>query len=162
MEIYIASFSRAAAQVRPDLASRRIEAHIGCWHESAVLKLQKRHWTPDAPASASSEAGIFFSAWLDAKSLRQHRVRYNIHALKLRSFPGYSLQSREFAAAFRSAFASASREWPNVSTDYGPQTLMEGWIDLDPKKIEADVAALIRRFLPLADVIDRLLDQRKS
>lgn len=162
METYLAFFSRAAAQARPDLDARQIETGIGRWHDSTVLKLQKRRWTLAARAATASEAGIFFSVWLDEKSLKQHRVRYNIHALKLRTIPGFALQSREFAAAFRSAFSSVSREWPHVSTDYGPQTLMEGWIPSDPEKIEAEVAALIRRFLPLADVIDQLLDQRTS
>ncbi|MDF3057010.1 MAG: hypothetical protein K0R17_1225 [Rariglobus sp.] len=162
MDTYLDSFTRAATHSRPALAAQQIEAHVGRWHESAVLKLQKRRWTSVGPAPAPSEAGLFFSVWINEKSLRQQRVCYNIHALKLRSLAGFSIQSREFAAAFRAAFASSSGDWSHVSTDYGPQTLMEGWIDLDAEKTEADVAVLIRRFIPLADLIDRLLDQRTS
>lgn len=162
MESYLASFSRSAAKLRPTLDARHIEAHVGRWHESAVLKLQKRRWAHPHPAPGAGEAGVFFSVWINEKSLRHQRMCYNIHALQLRSLKGVSIQSREFAAAFRSAFAGSSGDWPHVSTDYGPQTLMEGWVDLVSDKMETDVDALIRGFLPLADVIDHLLDQRTS
>ena len=162
MNAYLDVFSQAAARTKPLLDANHLEAHVGCWHESAVLKLQKRRWTSTAPAAAPSEAGIFFSVWIDAKGLKQGRAFYNIHALKLRSLDGYNLQSREFASAFRSAFAASANDWPHVSTDHGPQTLMEGWIDLHMGKIETDITVLIRSFLPLADLIDYLLDQRAS
>lgn len=160
MDARLDIFERAGARVRPLLADRQIEAHVGCWHESAVLKLQKRRWTNQPPLGAPSDAGVFFSVWIDAKGLKQGRAFYNIHALKLRSLEGHSIQSRDFAAAFRSAFSASASEWPNVSTDYGPQTLMQGWIALDPARLENDVAVLARRFVTLAPLIDTLLDQR--
>jgi len=160
MNSYLEIFGRVAAQVRPVLAARQIETHVGCWHEAAVLKLQKRRWANQPPAAGPSESGIFFSVWVDAKGLKQRRAFYNIHALKLRSLDGCAIQSREFAAAFRAAFAGSARNWPQVSTDYGPQTLMEGWIELDSPRFEDDVAELTRRFLPLAELLDALLDQR--
>jgi len=160
MNSYLEMFVRVAAGVRPVLAARQIETHAGCWHEATVLKLQKRRWANQSPAAGPSEVGIFFSVWIDAKGLKQRRAFYNIHALKLRSLAGYAIQSREFAAAFRSAFATAACDWPQVSTDYGPQTLMEGWIELDSRRFEDEVAELTRRFLPLAELLDELLDQR--
>ena len=131
-------FGRCAAQAHPLLASKQIEAHVGRWHDSAVLKLQKCHWTPAVPAAASADAGIFFSIWVEDKSLKKNQVFYNLHALKLRSFDRHSIQSREFAAAFRTAFARFAHDWPRVSVDYGPQTLMQGWIDLDLARLETD------------------------
>lgn len=159
---YLEIFDRVAARVRPLLAARQIAAHAGCWHESAVLKLQKRRWSNQPPAAGPSEVGLFFSVWVDAKGIKQRRAFYNIHALKLRSLAGHAIQSREFAAAFRSAFTPSKADWPHVSTDYGPQTLMQGWIGLDSPRFEDDVAELARRFIPLAELVDRLLDQRKK
>lgn len=162
LDPYLEIFGRVAARVRPLLVARQIEAHVGCWHEAAVLKLQKRRWANQSPAGGPSEVGIFFSVWIDSKGLKQRRAFYNIHALKLRSLDGYAIQSREFAAAFRSAFAGSVHDWPHVFTDYGPQTLMQGWIELDSPRFEEDVAALACRFIPLAELIDDLLDQRTA
>ena len=39
---------------------------------------------------------------------------------------------------------------------------MQGWIVLDPARLENDVAALARRFVTLAPLIDTLLDQRTA
>jgi len=162
MNAYLEIFDRVAARVRPVLTAREIKAHTGCWHESAVLKLQKRRWANRAPAAGPSEVGVFFSMWIDAKALKQSRVFYNIHALKLRSLEGHAIRSREFAAAFRDAFAVSASDWPHVSTDFGPQTLMQGWIALDPMRLEGDTVDLARRFVTLAPLIDSLLDQRTT
>ncbi len=160
MNTYLKIFDRVAARVRPLLVAPQIEVHVGCWHEAAVIKLQKRRWANQSPVAAPSDVGIFFSVWVDAKGLKQQRAFYNLHALKLRSLDGYSIQSREFAAAFRSAAAESIRDWPHVSTDYGPQTLMQGWIELDSPRFEDDIADLARRVIPLAELVDKLLDQR--
>lgn len=158
MQTYLDIFARAAARARVVLAPHKIETHIGQWHKSAVLKLQKPRWTPLAPAAVASEAGLFFSVWIDEPGLARERAHYNVHALRLRSLD-YSIRSREFASAFRAALAGISRDWPHLSTDRGPQTLMQGWIELDIARLEQDVVDLIHRFLPLADLIDTLLDQ---
>ena len=124
-----------------------------------MLKLHKPSWLP---ASAPG-CGIFFSAWIDAEALRRARVNYNIHALELRRFPDHAIQSRDFAAAFRSAFtASSPSGWPNLTLDHGPQTLFRGWIKLDPVRLEGDLVALARLFLPIAPLIDELLARRAS
>lgn len=158
MSDYLPAFARAAARLEPELAPHALEVRTGRWLESDVLKLHKRAWLP---ASAPG-CEIFFSAWIDAEALRHSRVNYNIHALKLRQFPGHAIQSRDFAAAFRTAFVAASSPsgWPNLALDHGPQTLFRGWIELSPPRLEPDLVALARRFLPLAPLIDELLAGR--
>jgi hypothetical protein len=90
-----------------------------------------------------------------------NRVNYNIHALKLRDLKGYSIKSRDFAFDFRSAFASVRSALPNVSVDYGPLTLMEGWIEADSVHFEKDVLDLMGGFQSLSPLIDRLLEWRR-
>lgn len=161
MNPHLAVFRRVARQLRPALAAQQLEAHTGEWLSVAVLKLQKPAWSELAPPSTVNNPGIFFSIWIDAKSLKQQRVLYNIHALKLRHLSTYALESREFATAFRRAFAPAAKHWPNVSTDFGPQTLMQGWIPLDEAALETDATHLAQQFLPLAGKLDALLKARR-
>jgi hypothetical protein len=52
--------------------------------------------------------------------------------------------------------------WPNVSVDYGPLTLMEGWIEVDSVHFEGDVLVLMERFQSLSSLIDRLLESRRK
>ena len=72
---------------------------------------------------------------------------YNIHALKLRQLNGYSIASRKFAESFRVRFAEFEQQWPNVSLNYGPLTLMQGWIEPDPEKMREEITALANNFL---------------
>jgi hypothetical protein len=88
---------------------------------------------------------------------RLNEANYNIHALKLRELKGYSIASREFASAFRTGFAPMRSAWPNVSVDYGPLTLMEGWIAVTASHFEKDVLDLMESFQRLSPLIDRLL-----
>ena len=48
--------------------------------------------------------------------------------------------------------------WPNVSLDYWPLTLMEGWIEADSVDFERDVLDLMSAFQCLSPLIDRLLE----
>jgi hypothetical protein len=57
--------------------------------------------------------------------------------------------------------------WPNVSVDYGPLTLMQGWIEAAPDRakediLEQDILALIERFRMVIPLIDRLLQARRK
>lgn len=162
MKTHLAALRRVARELQPDLAAAQLEAHTGSWLEAAVLKLQKPAWAESKPPSTVENPGIFFSIWIDAPSLKLGRVNYNIHALNLRGLSAYTLQSREFAAAFRAAFATTAKAWPNVSVAFGPQTLMQGWIPFDETSLEADAARLARQFIPLADTIDTLLAARRK
>jgi hypothetical protein len=132
----------------------------GFYNDCSVLKLQKASWTNDGMDRAQNKTGIFFSIWINEKAASKSRANYNIHALKLRQLEGYSITSRDFANDFRSSFASMRDAWPNVSVDYGPLTLMEGWIEVDPNSFEKDVLVLMERFKPVSRLIDRLLESR--
>jgi len=51
--------------------------------------------------------------------------------------------------------------WPNASVNYGPLTLMQGWIEVDSNSFERDTLVLMERFKDLSPLIDRLLESRK-
>jgi len=159
---YLPHFNRVARRLRPSLQPLQLELEAGSWLGSSAVKVQKRTWTSAPGMTEAGESGIFFSVWITEASRNEQRTLYNIHALKLRGLPGYSLQSREFAEAFRRRFSPQLNSWPNASVKFGPQTLMQGWITLEPDRLEADVEKLIRRFVPLARTIDELLAGRKS
>jgi len=148
----------------------------GYYKGSSVLKLQKPTWTNDRMDRVENETGIFFSIWVNAKAAGQKRAQYNIHALKLRRLAGYSITSRDFAQEFRRSFARMRDGWPNVSVDYGPLTLMQGWIEVAPDRaeqdvleqdileeeiLEQDILALMERFRLVSPLIDRLLLARR-
>ncbi len=156
------AFNRVARRIGPLLDKHNLEVLVGTWVNSSVLKVQRRSWTEAQRVPGSKHTGIFFSVWVTEQSLKKKQALYNIHALCLRSLPAYTLQSREFAAAFRAQFADQKNGWPGVSVEYGPQTLMQGWVPLDEKLFEKDVERLVRLFIPLADAIDALLEARKS
>jgi len=134
----------------------------GSYKACSVLKLQRPSWTNDPMDRVENTSGIFFSIWTNEASTRKNRANYNIHALKLRNLKGYSITSRDFAYAFRNGFASTRNSWPNVSVDYGPLTLMEGWIEVDSVHFEEDVLVLMERFQSLSSLIDRLLESRRA
>ena len=148
--------ARFDAQNRETLVCKQ-----GSYKACSVLKLQKPSWTNDPMDRVENTSGIFFSVWMNEASTRQNRANYNIHALQLRKLKGYSIVSREFASDFRSRFASLRSAWPNVRVDYGPLTLMEGWIDVVPNHFKEDILLLMRRFQSLSPLIDRLLGSRR-
>jgi hypothetical protein len=143
---------------------RRDEPALGCdegfYRGCAVLTLQKRSWRNDGMRRVPDEPGIFFSVWVDAQNAKQNRANYNTHALKLRQLKGYHITSRDFAKDFRAAFRRSSESWPNLSIDYGPQTLMQGWIAIDMESFARDALALLQQFEKLSPIIDELLAQR--
>ena len=158
-------FGSLFARIKTRLAARESDGLIckqGFYKNCFVLKLQKPHWTNDPMDQVHNHSGIFFSVWIDEKAARSHRASYNIHAFKLRELRGHSIGSRDFADAFRKSFAAMRKAWPNVSTDYGPQTLMEGWIEFRPDQCEIAILALLERFSHTAPLIDRLLESRRK
>jgi hypothetical protein len=134
----------------------------GFYKSCSVLKLQKTSWTNDPMDRVQNKSGIFFSIWMSAESIRKNQVNYNVHALKLRQLAGYSITSRNFANDFRKTFAPLRDAWPNVSVDYGPLTLMQGWIEIDSNGLEKDILVLMERFEDLSPLIDRLLESRRK
>ena len=145
---------------RPSVADGLI-CKQGFYTNSLVLKLQKASWTNDRMDQIRNQSGIFFSIWITEKSAAENRANYNIHALKLRHLKGYSITSRDFAEDFRNRFALFRKTWPNVSVDYGPLTLMQGWIDIQPQSAERSILRLMESFKQLSPLIDQLLVSRR-
>lgn len=157
------ALARVAAQIGPVFDRQHgLHCHTGEWLESVVFKLQKAAWANSALEAGPTDEGIFFSIWIHAPALRERRALYNVHALKLRKLAAYKLQSRKFADAFRQRFAPFRASWPNVSIDHGPQTLMQGWIEIDPAHFERDVKTLAERFAAQHGIIDALLAPHKK
>ena len=139
-----------------------LECKIGIWLQSVVLKIQNRSWINATPTSRPFEESIFFSVWLNDELIQNDKLYYNIHALKLRELKGHAIKSREFADAFRAKFKPFEKEWPNVSVNFGPLTLMEGWVRLDDKNLEDTIRDLAYKFLKIEFIIDDLLTARKK
>ena len=160
---YLSEFEKAAAGLDAGLLFRKgLEVEVGVWLRSVVLRMHKKTWANKPFERPQSDSAIFFSIWLNVKDVKADRLFYNIHALKLRQLRGYRITSREFAADFRARFKPFARHWPNVSVDFGPQTLMEGWLPLDDTAVAGTVARLANEFLELAPLIDTLLEQKKA
>ena len=137
------------------LRTFRLRCEAGNCLDSAALKLQKSNWSDNGMGQ-----GIFFSVWLGNREVETNKFNYNIHALKLGSQKSCGVKPVAFARAFRSRFAFT--RWPNLSTDYGPQTLMQGWLPLHPHTFEQDVLVLIERFVSTHHTIDELLNHGKG
>jgi hypothetical protein len=134
-----------------------IEIVTGKWLDSVVLKLFKEKWVDKSTGSS-----IFFSVWIDDRSLSKNHLYYNIHALKLRKMKGYRIESIKFACDFRNIFKEYEYLWQNVSISFGPGTLMQGYIILNEKTIEKDISELIFRFLKIEFIIDEILEKWKK
>lgn len=127
--------------------------------ETPTLKLLKTSWTNDAHDQIGNTSGVFFSIWESTLRADRGRLLYNIHALKLRNLKGYKLEGKKFAAAFRNRFTPHLGSWPNVSTNFGPLTLMQGWIGRRPDHLAQDVYSLAAQFREVVPIIDRLLGE---
>ncbi len=137
------------------LRTFQLHCEAGNCLDSAVLKLQKSNWSDHGMGQ-----GIFFSIWLGNREIQTDRFNYNIHAIKLGLQKSCGVKPVAFARAFRSRFAFTG--WPNINTDYGPQTLMQGWLPLHPRTFEQDVLGLIERFASTHHTIDELLNPWKG
>lgn len=134
-----------------------LEIQTGIWLNSVVLRLQKKHWANNPDEKPHSGSAIFIGIWIDQEAFSKKILKYNIHALKLRQLNGYALQSRAFADSFRQKFREFEQKWENVSVQFGPQTLMEGWIPLNDEKIQEDILNLIKKFIEITPLIDETL-----
>ena len=139
-----------------DLLDKDLVCKVG---QPPTLKLLKDAWTNDSHDQLRNTSGIFFSIWESTRKGDEDRLLYNIHALKMRQLQGYKARSREFAFAFRREFLPYWGAWPHVSTDYGPLTLMQGWIERRPHRLARDIYDLAQPFQDLVPVIDRLLSE---
>ena len=143
------------------LKQKQLEVATGVVLESVFLKLYKRSWANQSQDPLTSASRIFFSIWVNEKSIKQGRILYNIHALKLRRLQGYALTSQQFAGDFREQFKRVEHHWPNVELNFGPQTLMQGWIGSDDASFRAEMLKLANQFLTIDHLIDNLLEKKK-
>jgi hypothetical protein len=160
---YLNKFQQGVDQFDRELFSqKKLDYKVGIWLKSVVLKFQKKSWINTAQKTEPFKESVFFSIWVSDESIREGKLFYNIHALKLRQLAGYSIKSREFAEAFRSEFKPFQKKWPNVSVNHGPLTLMSGWVTLDEENFENIIIDLSYKFLEIAFIIDDLLKKRKK
>ncbi len=158
-EFYLDKFRSSANKLDINLLAKRdIEVNVGVVMDSVYLKLYKREWSSDQNNPLDAETRIFFSIWVNEKTLRKNRVYYNIHALKLWNLKAYSISSRAFAAIFRKLLDENVQNWDNLRIDFGPLTLMEGWSEFQ----EVDLEKLIQNFAEKFLEIDHLIDQTLS
>lgn len=131
--------------------------HMNC----DVLKLRKAAWTNDDPTKINSPTGgIFFSIWVTEEGARSDRANYNIHSYAHRKLKSYRIASNDVCHDFRVAFGKLRKSWPNVSTDSGCATLMEGWFNIHQKTFPRDVLRLMKQVDDVAAIIDELLKRR--
>ena len=141
-------------------AQNGLELKVGVWLESVVLKIQKKAWLNSSATAQPFRESVFFSIWVHDATLAKCRLSYNIHALKMRELKNYTIQSRDFAQAFRTRFEPYQSQWPNVNVQYGPLTLMEGWAPI--ANLDTLIPELANKFLEIAPIIDELLAERKK
>lgn len=155
---YFEKFRKSAERIdKKMLIEKHLEIYVGVTLDSVVLKLYKTAWTNDKTDPINAKTRIFFAIWVNAKTIKQNKVFYNIHALKLRELKGYSITSRAFANGFREDFKKFERNWGNVSMEFGPLTLMEGWEHFENENLEDMILKLANNFSSIEYLIDDTL-----
>ena len=159
---YLELFQNAAQKIdKGVLARKQLEIATGLYVDSVFLKLYKKSWASPSPDPLTAQSRIFFSAWICDSAIAEQKLLYNIHALKLRQLKGYAIASRKFAESFRGRFSEFENRWLNVSLNYGPLTLMQGWVKADPEKMQEEIVGLAKNFLELEPLIDQTLAEFK-
>jgi hypothetical protein len=159
---YLEIFRNAADKIDQSVMNRKqLEVATGLYGDSVFLKLYKLSWASPSKDPLTAKSRIFFSIWINDPSIAKQKLLYNIHALKLRQLKGYAITSRKFAESFRGRFSEFEQKWPNVSLNYGPLTLMQGWIESDPERMQEETIALANNFLELEPLIDQTLAKFK-
>lgn len=140
-----------------------MEVAVGIYkNDSVFIKLYKKSWANKSEDLLTSESRIFFSVWINKSIINEQKLFYNIHALKLRKLNGYKITSRNFADNFRISFKIFESQWKNVSTQFGPLTLMEGSFDFEPENLQNEIVQLANQFLQIDFLIDDLLEKYKK
>jgi len=162
IENYLNKFQKASDRLdKNQLHKKQIEVAVGVVLNSVFLKLYKKAWTSTSQDPLTATSRIFFSIWINDSTIREQKIYYNIHALKLRQLKGYAIQSRKFAETFRYSFKDFEHQWQNVSVNFGPLTLMEGWIKIDSDNFQDDILKLANNFLEIDHLIDNTLAKFK-
>ena len=153
---YLKCFKEVADIIPSDaLNNIRMETAVGEYQNCVFLKLFKRSWANPSADIVTSPSRIFFSIWIDLDNDSQ--LFYNIHALKLRLLKGYKIESRKFADHFRTSFSAFEKEWPDVSTSFGPLTLMQGRVNVSQEDVKETAYNLSLSFLEVQHLIDETL-----
>lgn len=154
-EFYLQSFREVEnILIADDMASLQLEIAVGEFQDCVFIKLYKTAWANPSPNLLTSPSRIFFSVWINYND--SSKLYYNIHALKLRHLKGYKIESRKFADKFRTAFKPFEKVWPNVSTIFGPLTLMQGYCSAASLKPIA--LKLCRNFISIHHLVDETLE----
>lgn len=130
--------------------------------DCSPIYLAKPHWTNRFDDDRKSTLGIFCSVWVDPKYLKRNLYSYNIHAKTLHKLPGYQLKPKLFATEFRSLVNTTVADWPGVSLNYGPSTLLMGRDSCDLDSFAEKVEARIQGYVDIHKHIDELLAQYRS
>ena len=155
---YLDKFQKTASLLDKKLLKQmRIEVAVVEILECVVIKLYKRSWANPNTDPLNATSRIFFSIWADATSIAKQKIIYTIHAFKLRQLIGYTIESRKFADSFRASFKQFGGQWPNVSVQYGPLTLMQGWLKIQPDNFLDEVLRLCNQFIEIAALVDNTL-----
>ncbi|AYL96398.1 hypothetical protein [Mucilaginibacter celer] len=155
---YLSLFRQAVDELDPKLLhQKQLQVETGVWLNAVVLRLHKQHWANNPDAKPQTGPAIFFSIWISNAGIEEHKLFYNIHALKLSKLKGYALTSRKFAEDFREEFKSIDHNWPNVSMKFGPQTLMQGWKLIDLDFLKEDILTIVNKFIEIDMLIENLL-----
>ncbi len=161
-DFYLNQFQKIIGGINKKLlAKKSIKVATGLFGKSVFLKLYKISWVNKPSDSLMEGSRIFFSIWINEDFIKEEKIFYNIHALKLRELNGYKITSRNFAADFRKRFIKFESEWPNVDLNFGPQTLMEGWQKATGKSLQKSINNLINQFLQIDFLIDEILADYK-
>ena len=142
------------------LRDHQLVIKTGTHLNSSVLKLTKDRWTNDTHESIRNETGIFFALWVELAGKNCDTVMYNIHAFKLRKLRDHKILARDFAERFRIAVRQKVKDWPSISFDYGPLTLLQGHFPQSESTFEKDCLDRIKAFACLCPIIDGLLESR--
>ena len=155
---YLQQFQSAADQIdKTLLASKQLEVAVGLYGDSVFLKLYKKSWATMGQDPLTAETRIFFSVWTCDSAIQEQKLLYNIHAFKLRKLKGYSIESKKFADGFRHRFKRFEHKWPNVGSNFGPLTLMQGWIKPDLEDLPNEITRLSNNFLEIEHLIENTL-----
>ena len=159
---YLEIFQNAANKIDKSVMTRKqLEGATGLYGDCVFLKLYKKSWASSSQDPLTAKSRIFFSIWINDSAIAEQKLLYNIHALKLRQLKGYSIASRKFAESFRGRFSEFEQQWPNVSLNYGPLTLIQGWIKSNQEKMQEEITGLANNFLELEPLIDQTLAKFK-
>ena len=157
---YLDRFQTAANRIdKTRLTRQQLEVAVVTFQQCIVLKIYKKSWANPLENPLTAPSRIFFAVWIDPA--KEQELYYNIHAFKLRQLKGYKIESRKFAEAFRESFKAVEQEWQNVSVKFGPLTLLQGSVKIDPENFQDEVLELSNKFLEIEHMIDDTLAKFK-